>query len=153
MRRPNLLGVMASIVIAGFCNALIYTFGFLVLLLYNFVTKPGGDIGVILTAVLTTLVFTGIVYTFITVIIAVPIALVFWAFGFTRRWAFLVAPAIGVVPVALIASNTFALSHTNYLMIIGFAFSSSAVMWLLFGRRSANAGSSAPLQQPVAAAI
>lgn len=152
MRRPNLLGVAASVFVAGVCNALIYTLGFLILLLYNFFTKPGGDLSNIFTTALVTLVFTGIVLTFITVLIALPIALVFWAFGFTRKWAYLVAPAIGVVPIILIASSTFAISPPTYLMVIAFAYFSSAIMWLLLGRSSAIASAPAASQPPGAVA-
>ena len=148
MRRPHLLGVVASVFTAGVCKALIYTLGFLVLLLCNFFTKPGGDIGNILTTALVTLVFTSIVLTFITVVIGLPIALVFWAFGFTRKWAFLVAPAIGVAPIVLMASSVFAVSAPTYLMIIAFAYFSSAIMWLLLGRSPATPSSSTPAQVP-----
>ena len=98
MRRPNLLGVVASVFTAGVCNALIYTLGFLVLLLYNFFTKPGGDIGNILTTALVTLVFTSIVLTFITVVIGLPIALVFWAFDSRASGLSSWPPRLGLRP-------------------------------------------------------
>lgn len=134
MRRPNLLGVVATVFTAGVCNALIYTLGFFVLLLFNYFTKPGGDMDAIVTTALVTLVFTSIVLTFITVLLALPIALVFWAIGYTRNWAFVIAPAIGVVPIVLLASSAFAVSPPTYVMIAAFGYFTSAVMWLFLGR-------------------
>ena len=135
MPRPSLLAVATSVFVAGISNALIYTLGFLILLVVQFLAKAGGgNLSDVMTTSFTILVFCVVIFTFITFVIGFPIALAFWTFGYTGKWAFVIAPAIGIVPVVLMASSIFAVSPPTFLMIAAFAYLASAIMWLMLAR-------------------
>ena len=134
MPRPNLLAVAVSVFVAGVSNALIYTLGFLILLMLQFLGKGGGHLQDVLTTSFTILVFCLVIFTAITFVIGFPIALVFWAIGYTGKWAYVIAPTIGLGLVLLMASGMFTVGLPMFLMIAAFAYVAAAVMWLMLGR-------------------
>ena len=108
MTKPKLMSVGTAVVMAGISNALIYTLGFVALLLFQFVTKDAGGatLASASSALIITLMFTLFLATIITFIVAFPMALICRAFGFIGNRAFVIAPAIG-------AANRSALSSTS----------------------------------------
>lgn len=96
MTKPKLMAVGTAVVMAGISNALIYTLGFVALLLFQFATKDAGEatLASASSALIITLMFTLFLATIITFIVAFPMALICRAFGFVGNKAFVIAPAI-----------------------------------------------------------
>ncbi len=135
MPKPRAMTVATSVFIAGIGNALIYTLGFLAILVVRFLTMGGGGatIGSSVSALLITLILSLLLSSLITFLLAFPIAAVCLALGFTGVLAFILAPAVG----SAIACAIGALMHLapyTFVAIVAFAYITSAVMWLTLGR-------------------
>src|SRR5579864_7743417 len=106
MFRPRLVTVATSVFVAGLCNAFIYTGGYLAILAIEFLMKGGGGatFAGAVAAFIVTLMFTLLLSSIITFLLAFPIAAISLALGFTGVRAFIVAPAIGAALACAIAS-------------------------------------------------
>ncbi len=131
MMKPKVMAVGTAVVMAGIGNALIYTLGFVALLLFQFATKDGGDatLASASSALIITLMFTLVLSTIITFLLAFPIALVCRVFGFTGNRAFAIAPGIGASFACWVASKL-DVATTTYVAIIAFAYITAGIMWL-----------------------
>ena len=148
MTKPKLITVGTAVVMAGISNALIYTLGFVALLLFQFATKDAGGatLASASSALIITLMFTLFLATIITFIVAFPIALICRAFGFVGNRSFVIAPAIGAALVCWIASKL-DVETTTYIAIVAFAYITAGVMWLALikGNGMKGEGAAAPL--------
>ena len=135
MTKPSKMATATAVFTAGICNGLVYTLGFLLLVLVQFVTKGGSGASfvAVLSSFVVTLIFSTVLATLITFIVAFPIAMIFRAFKFLDWKAYLIAPAIGAVIACAIAS-LLGVAWTTYVAIVAFGYIASAVMWLAFGR-------------------
>ncbi len=135
MKKPATMAVATAVLMAGIGNALIYTLGFVALLLFQFATKDSGDatLASATSALIITLMFTLILATIITFIVAFPIALVCRMFGLLGNRAFVIAPAIGAALVCWVASKL-DVETTTYIAIIAFAYITAGIMWLALKR-------------------
>lgn len=135
MKKPKLMAVGTAVVMAGISNALIYTLGFVALLLFQFVTKDtgGATLASASSALIITLMFTLFLATIITFIVAFPMALICRAFGFIGNKAFVIAPAIGAALVCWVASKL-DVETTTYIAIIAFAYITAGIMWLALAK-------------------
>lgn len=131
MAKPKLMAVATAVVMAGIGNALIYTLGFVALLLFQFITKDAGGatLGSATSALIITLMFTLLLSTIITFILAFPIALICRAFGLIGTKAFIIAPAIGAALACWVASKL-DVETTTYIAIIAFSYITAGIMWL-----------------------
>ncbi len=135
MTKPKLMAVATAVVIAGIGNALIYTLGFVALLVFQFVTQDvgGATLASASSALIITLMFTLLLSTIITFILAFPIALICRAFGLIGTKAFIIAPAIGAALACWVASKL-DVETTTYIAIIAFSYITAGVMWLGLAR-------------------
>lgn len=135
MTKPKLMAVATAVVMAGISNALIYTLGFVALLVFQFITKDAGSatLGSATSALIITLMFTLLLSTIITFILAFPIALICRAFGMIGTKAFIIAPAIGAALACWVASKL-DVETTTYIAIIAFSYITAGVMWLGLAR-------------------
>lgn len=149
MTKPKYMSVATAVVMAGISNALIYTLGFVALLVFQFVTKDAGGatLASASSALIITLMFTLFLATIITFIVAFPMALVCRAFGFVGNRAFVIAPAIGAALVCWVASKL-DVETTTYIAIIAFAYITAGIMWLALvkGEAAAAAVAAQPAQ-------
>ena len=135
MTKPKLMAVATAVVMAGISNALIYTLGFVALLVFQFITKDAGGatLGSASSALIITLMFTLLLSTIITFVLAFPIALICRAFGLIGTKAFIIAPAIGAALACWVASKL-DVETTTYIAIIAFSYITAGVMWLGLAR-------------------
>jgi hypothetical protein len=135
MTKPKLMAVATAVVMAGISNAIIYTLGFVVLLIFQFLTKDAGGatLASASSALIITLMFTLLLSTIITFILAFPIALICRAFGFMGSKAFLIAPAIGAAFACWVASKL-DVETTTYVAIVAFAYIAAGIMWLALAK-------------------
>ena len=131
MTKPKLMSVGTAVVMAGISNALIYTLGFVALLLFQFVTKDAG--GATLASASSALIITLMFTLFLATIMAFPMALICRAFGFIGNRAFVIAPAIGAALVCWVASKL-DVETTTYIAIIAFAYITAGIMWLALAK-------------------
>lgn len=147
MKKPPTMAVATSVFMAGIGNAFIYTLGYVALVAIQFLTKDSGDatFASATTAFIITLMFTLLLSTIITFLLAFPIAAICRALGFTGKRAFLIAPAIGAALACGIAS-ALDVALTTYVAIVAFAYITAAIMWLSLEPRATNAVPSAATQ-------
>ncbi len=144
MTKPKLMAVGTAVVMAGIANAFIYTLGFVALVVFQFITKDAGGATLASagSAFLITLMFTLLLSTIITFVLAFPLAIICRAFGFIGTKAFVIVPALGAAfacwVVSLLDVNT-----TTYVAIIAFAYITAGIMWLALGK-GAQAATAAP---------
>ena len=147
MQKPSRLAVATAVFAAGLGNALVYTLGFLMLVLIQFVTKGGGGatFGSAVGSFTVTLLFSLLLSSIITFVFAFPIAFVCRAFGWIGLRAYIIAPAIGAAIVCAIAS-LLGVALSTYIAIVAFAYITSAIIWLSLGRSGLDqpAGRSEP---------
>ena len=131
MTKPKLMAVATAVVMAGIGNALIYTLGFVALLVFQFVTKNtgGATLASASSALIITLMFTLLLSTIITFILAFPIALICRAFDMIGTKAFMIAPATGAALACWVASKL-DVETTTYIAIIAFSYVTAGIMWL-----------------------
>ncbi|TVV74764.1 hypothetical protein [Sphingomonas solaris] len=138
--------VATAVFMAGIGNGLVYTLGYLFLLLIQFVTKGGGgaNLGSAVTSLLVTLMFSTLLSCIITVVLALPIALVCRWLGWTGTRAFVIAPAVGAAIACAIAS-LLDVAPSTYAAIVAVAYISAAIIWLSLGRIRRGQGDRAVL--------
>ena len=101
-----------------------------------------------MSAFIIALMFTLLLSSIITFLLAYPIAVVCRLFGLTGNRAFLIAPALGAALACWIAS-ALDVATSTYVGIVAFAYITAAIMWLALVRGE-KAGVSQVTAQPVA---
>jgi hypothetical protein len=146
MQKPGYFAIATSVFSAGIGNALIYVLGYVAMVIFQFVTKDAGDatLASALSAFIIALMFTLLLSSIITFLLAFPIAAICRLFGLTGNRAFLIAPAVGAGLACWVASKL-DVATTTYVAIIAFAYITAAVMWL-----GLNRGNTAAAPQVVA---
>lgn len=136
--KPKYMAIGTAVVMAGLANALVYTLGFVAVLVFQFVTKDAGDatLGSAMSALIITVLFTLLLSTIITFVLTFPIALVCRWCGFVGTKAFIIAPAIGAGFACWVASKL-DVETTTYIAIIAFAYITAGVMWLALAKGAA----------------
>lgn len=131
MKKPGKFAVATAVFLAGIGNAFIYVMGYALLVVIQFVTGDSGDatLSSASTSFVIALMFTLLLSTIITFLLAFPIATVCRAFGFTGKRSFLIAPAVGAALACWIAS-VLDVALTTYIAIVAFAYITAAIMWL-----------------------
>lgn len=132
--KPRLMAVATAVFVAGMGNAFIYSFGYLAILIVQFATRGGGgaSFGGAVGSFIITVLFTLLMSSIITFLLAFPIAAMCRWRGYTGLRAFLVAPAIGAALACWIASKMDVLP-TTHLAIVCFAYLTAAMLWLQLG--------------------
>ena len=135
MQKPSHMAIATSVFMAGIGNALLFTLGFVALVVIQFLTKDSGDASLAsaASAFIITLMFTLLLSSIITFLLAFPIAVICRKFGWTGDRAFLVAPAVGAAVACWIAS-VLDVELTTYVAIVAFAYITAAIMWLALAR-------------------
>lgn len=131
MRKPSSMTVATSVFIAGITNAFIYTLGYVAMVAIQFLAKSGdgGNFGSAFTAFLMILIVTLVVSSILTFLLAFPLAIICRLCGFTGRWAFIIAPAVGAGLACWVASLLDVVLSTH-VAIVAFAYITAAIMWL-----------------------
>jgi hypothetical protein len=147
MQKPSYMAVATAVFMAGISNAFIYTLGYVAMVAIQFVFKGGGgaSFGSATTAFIISLMFTLLLSSIITFLLAFPIAVICRKLGFVGSRAFIVAPAVGAALACWIAS-VLDVAMSTYVAIIAFAYITAAIMWLALGRSSKAEGSQAAAQ-------
>jgi hypothetical protein len=129
-----MMTVATAVFAAGIVNALVYTLGYLAILIIQFVVRggDGASFGGAVGSLVITLLFTLLISGIITFLFAFPVAALCRWRGWTGLRAFLVAPAIGAAAVCSIAA-LLDVALTTHLAIISFAYITAASMWLMLG--------------------
>lgn len=137
MQKPGYFAVATAVFTAGISNAFIYTLGYVALVAIQFITKDSGDatLASATTAFIITLMFSLLMSTIITFILAFPIAAICRLLGFTSNLSYLVAPAVGSALACWVASKL-DVALTTYVAIVAFAYITAAIMWLALARGS-----------------
>ena len=137
MGKPRLMTVATAVFCAGIVNALVYTFGYLAILIIQFVVRggDGASFGGAVGSLIITLLFTLLISGIITFLFAFPIAALCRWRGWTGIRAFILAPAIGAAAVCAIASML-DVALSTHLAIISFAYITAASIWLMLGHSS-----------------
>ena len=150
MQKPGYFAIATAVFTAGIGNALIYVLGFVAMVVIQFLTKDAGgaSIASALSAFIIALMFTLLLSSIITFLLAYPIAVVCRLFGLTGNRAFLIAPALGAAFACWVAS-ALDVATSTYVAIVAFAYITAAIMWLALGRGE-KAGVSQVAAQPVA---
>ena len=135
MTKPPKLAVATAAFAAGIGNALVYTLGFLLLVVIQFVRQggSGATFGSAVAAFAVTLMFSLLLSCIITFVLTFPIALVCRALGFTGARAYLIAPAVGAA-IACAVASLLGVALSTYVAIVAFAYITAALMWLALGR-------------------
>lgn len=144
MQKPGYFAVATAVFMAGIGNALIYVLGYVAMVAIQFLTKDAGgaSFASASTAFIIALMFTLLLSSIITFLLAFPIAVICRLFGFTGTRTFIFAPAVGAALACLIAS-VLDVALTTYVAIIAFAYITAAIMWLALGRGERVAASRA----------
>ena len=145
MFRPSTISVATAVFIAGLCNAFAYTFGYLAIAILYYIRgiSTDGTFASFLSSTIVTLIFTMLLSSIITFVLAFPIAMVCRTFRCTGIKAFVIAPAVGAIIACAIAS-LLQVEWSTDVAIVAFAYISSAIMWLVFDRPGAAQGARLP---------
>jgi hypothetical protein len=135
MQKPGYMAVATAVFMAGISNAFIYTLGYVALVAIQFLMKNSGDatLGSATSAFIITLMFSLLLSTIITFVLAFPIAAICRKLGCIGNRSYLVAPAVGAVLACWVASKL-DVALTTYIAIIAFAYITAAIMWLALTR-------------------
>ncbi len=135
MQKPGYMAIATSVMMAGISNALIYTLGYAALVVYLFASGDSGDASLAsaTSAFIISLMFTLLLSSIITFLVAFPIALICRKLGFIGNRAFLIAPAMGAALVCWVASKL-DVATTTYIAIIAFAYITAGIMWLALAK-------------------
>jgi hypothetical protein len=147
MKKPGYFAIATAVFMAGIGNALIYVLGYVAMVAIQFLTKDAGGatFGSALSAFIISLMFTLLLSSIITFLLAYPIAVVCRLFGFVGNRAFIIAPAIGAALACWIAS-VLDVALTTYIAIVAFAYITAAIMWLALRRGDGAAAPQAAAQ-------
>ena len=147
MQRPGLLSIATAVFVAGIVNALVYTLGYLAILIIQFVTRggDGASFGGALGSLIVTLLFTLLLSSIITFVLAFPIAAICGWRGFTGIRSYLIAPAIGAAITCGIAS-LLDVALTTHIAIVSFAYITAAVVWLMLGNTRGASRAAEPVR-------
>jgi hypothetical protein len=147
MIKPGYFAIATSVFMAGICNAFIYTLGYVAMVVIQFVAKGSGgaSFASATSAFVIALMFTLLLSSIITFLLAYPIAIICRLFGLTGNRAFLCAPAIGA-GLACWTASTLDVAPTTYVAIVAFAYITAAIMWLALGRGSKSEASQVTVQ-------
>lgn len=139
MQKPGYMAIATATFMAGMGNAFIYTLGYAALVVIQFLTKESGDatLSSAATAFIIALMFTLLLSSIITFLLAFPIAIICRTFGFVGNRAYILAPALGAGLACWIAS-VLDVALTTYIAIIAFAYITSAIMWLALAKGAAS---------------
>lgn len=139
MAKHRLLAVATSVFAAGIVNALIYTLGYLVILIIQFALRggDGASFGGAISSLIVTLLFTLLLSSIITFVLTFPIAVMCRWFGLTGVRSYIVAPAVGSAIACGIAS-LLDVALTTHIAIVSFAYITAATMWLMLGHSSGS---------------
>ena len=150
MQKPGYFAIATAVFTAGIGNAFIYVLGYVAMVVIQFLTKDAGgaSIASALSAFIIALMFTLLLSSIITFLLAYPLAVVCRLFGLTGNRAHLIAPAVGAALACWIAS-ALDVATSTYVAIIAFAYITAAIMWLSLGRGT-KASVSQAAAQPVA---
>ncbi|WP_148649481.1 hypothetical protein [Novosphingobium barchaimii] len=150
MNNPRMMAVATAVFAAGIVNALVYTLGYLAILIVQFAVRggDGASFGGAVGSLIITLLFTLLISSLITFVLAFPIAAFCRWRGFTGLRSFVIAPAIGAAIACGIAS-LLAVALTTHLAIISFAYITAASMWLMLGHNAPAARTRTPAVSPV----
>ena len=145
MQKPGYFAIATSVFTAGIGNALIYVLGYVAMVAIQFLTKDAGDatFASATSAFIIALMFTLLLSSIITFLLAFPIAALCRLFGWTGNRAFVIAPAVGAALACWIAS-ALDVAMSTYVAIVAFAYITAAIMWLALARGEKAGASGAP---------
>lgn len=142
MQKPSLLAVATAVFVAALASAFLYTIGFLCVVVAQAMGGGAGDLSGVPGSAAIVLFFAFILATLFNFLIGFPIVFVCWLFGWTGRWTFFIAPALGALILCVMASALPGGLLTN-LGIVGFAYFSASIIRMILGQTSESRGASA----------